>query len=294
MTQRQAGPQRRSRTVVTRHASELGRWELAKARPAKALQPFTREYVGWIEQLPYPLRRRELPTDEAPLIINFGSPFRLFAPGGVSVAFDRTSFVTGAYDTYQIVESVGETQGIQINFTLLGMRLLVGRPIEDMTNCALVPEDVFGAFARELAGRLHDAPSWDSRFQYLDSALLARLSDLDDVPQGVRYAWDQILGSGGLTSIRSLAQDVGWSHRHFISRFRHELGIAPKAFSRMLRFGRFVRAAERGMITSLADAALRYDYFDQSHLNRDSRQFAGTTPGELLKGLIPDGGGFSV
>lgn len=40
--------------------------------------------------------------------------------------------------------------------------------------------------------------------------------------------------------------------------------------------------------------ALRYDYFDQSHLARDARQCAGTTPGDLLKSLIPDGGGFSV
>jgi len=164
MVQRQADPRRRPRATVITHASVLGTWELAKASPAGALQPFAREYVGWIERLARPLRRLELPSDEAPLIINFGAPFRLFEPGRKDRAFDRTSFVTGAYDTYQVVESAGETCGVQINFTLLGMRLLVGRPIEDMTNRALVPEDIFGAFARELAGRLHDAPSWDSRF----------------------------------------------------------------------------------------------------------------------------------
>jgi len=114
------------------------------------------------------------------------------------------------------------------------------------------------------------------------------------VPGGVRYAWNQILRSGGQASIRSLAQEAGWSHRHFTAQFRRELGIAPKTFARMLRFGRFVRAARRGAIVNLADAALQYDYFDQSHLTRDAREFAGTTPGELLKGLIPDGGGFGV
>lgn len=294
MVPRHAGDQRRTRTTVVRHASALGRWELARSRPALALQPFVREYVGWFEALPQPLRRRELPTDEAPLIINFGGPFRLFEPGRSSGAFDRVSFLTGAFDTYQVVESVGETHGVQVNFTLLGMRLLVGRPIEDMTNCALAPEDVFGSFARELTGRLYDAPSWESRFDYLDRALLARLASPEDLPAGVLGAWEEICRTGGRTSVRMLAENVGWSHRHFTSRFRHELGITPKVLARMMRFGRFVRAARRGTITSLADAAVDYGYFDQAHLHRDVRQFAGATPGELLKGVIPDSGGFVV
>lgn len=292
--QRQAVSQRPPRATVFRHTSALGKWELAKARPVRALQPFVREYTGWFEAIPQPLRRRELPTEEAPLIINFGGPFRLFAPGGTSGAFDRVSFVTGAFDTYQVVESAGETHGVQINFTLLGMRLLVGRPIEDMTNSALAPEDVFGPFARELAGRLYDAASWDSRFDYLDRALLARLAGADDLPSGVRYAWEEICRSGGRTSIRTVAKEVGWSHRHFTSRFRQELGITPKVLARVMRFGRFVRAARRGAITNLADAAVRCEYFDQSHLHRDAREFAGATPGELLKGTIPDGGGFVI
>ena len=108
---RHAGQTGRPRATVTRHVSALGSWELAKARPAAAVHPFAREYVGWTERLPVPLLRRELPTEEAPLIINFGAPFRLFAPGGSHSPIALTSFVTGAYDTYQLVESVGETQG---------------------------------------------------------------------------------------------------------------------------------------------------------------------------------------
>lgn len=279
---------------MTRHASSLGTWELARAEPAPPLRPFVREYVGWYERLPQPLRRRELPTEDAPLIINFGDPFRLFAPGGVNRAFERTSFLTGAYDTYQVVESAGETHGVQINFTLLGMRLLVGRPIEDMTNRALAPEDILGGFARDLEGRLYDAPSWDARFDYLDRVLCARLDDITEIPPGVRYAWDQILGSAGQASIRALAQEAGWSHRHFVAQFRRELGITPKLFARMMRFSRFARAVQRGAITSMADAALRYGYFDQSHLTRDARQFAGVPPGELLEEIIPDEGGFGA
>src|SRR5262245_49407549 len=180
------------RVTVTRHASSLGSWELAKACPAEALQPFAREYVGWHEQVSLPLCRRELPTEEAPLIVNFGAPFRLFTPGTSRRDTDLRSFMTGAYDTWQLVESMGVTSGVQVNFTLLGIRLIVGRPIEDMRNRAVAPDDIFGAFTRELTERLHDAPSWEARFEYLDRVLTARLRDSREVPSAVRYTWHRL------------------------------------------------------------------------------------------------------
>jgi AraC-like DNA-binding protein len=277
-----------------RHASALGRWELATGTPAAALRPFAREYVGWSEHVSAPLCRRELPTEEAPLIINFGAPFRLFAPGGSRRNVDLASFVTGAYDTYQLVESVGASSGVQINFTLFGIRLLVGRPIEDMKNRALAPEEIFGEFARELTHRLYDARSWDARFDCLDDAFSARMRDPSDVPVGVRCAWHRLVASRGRASISAIVREVGWSQRHFIARFKHEIGISPKVIARMLRFGRVVRALRGGQTANLADLAVSSGYYDQSHLNRDVGEFAGTTPGELRESLLPNGGGFAV
>ncbi|HVQ17263.1 MAG TPA: helix-turn-helix domain-containing protein, partial [Vicinamibacterales bacterium] len=281
------------RVTVTRHVSDLGRWELAKAAPAESLRPFAREYVGWSEEVPAPLCRRELPTEEAPLVINFGGAFRLFAPGESRRAVALGSFITGAYDTYQLVESAGATSGVQVNFTLLGIRLLVGRPIEDMTNGAFAPEDIFGTFARQLTERLYEGRSWEARFDWLDRALTDRLRNSREVPAAVRCAWQRLIASSGRASISSIVREVGWSQRHFIARFRHEIGVSPKVFARMLRFGRVVRDLRAGRAGDLADISLESGYCDQSHLNRDAREFAGVTPGELRKSLLPDGGGFS-
>lgn len=283
-----------SRVTLTRHNSEIGCWELAKATPVESLRPFAREYVGWNERFAVPLCRRELPADEAPLIINFGAPFRLFKPGASRRDVDLTSFVTGAYDTYQLVESVGATSGVQVNFTLLGIRLIVGRPIEDMKNGAFAPEDIFGTFARELTDRIYDAPSWEVRFDLLDRALSARLNEAREVPAAVRWAWQRLVASSGQSSIASIVRDVGWSQRHFIATFKHELGLSPKVFARMLRFGQVVRHLRAGTMAELAGLAFGAGYCDQSHLNRDARDFAGIPPGELRKSLLPDGGGFAV
>jgi AraC-like DNA-binding protein len=286
-------PRTHIRVERTRHSSSLGRWELATTRPAEALRPFAREYVGWDEQLWTPLCRRELPTVEAPLIINFGAPVHLFTPGGERRGRDMTSFVTGAYDTYQLVESYGASSGVQVNFTLLGIRLLVGRPIEDMTNRALAPEDIFGAFARELTDRLYDASSWEARFACLDHALVSRMASPATVPAAVRWAWRQLMASRGQVSLATVVREVGWSQRHFIAQFTHQIGVSPKVFARMLRFEQVVRALRAGRATDLAGLALAAGYYDQSHFNRDVREFAGATPGALARSLLPDGGGFA-
>ena len=279
---------------MIRHTSSLGSWELARATPAAALRPFVRGYVGWSEHLVAPMLRRELPGDQAPLIINFGAPFHLFAPGASRRAAALTSFVTGAYDTYQIVESAGTTTGVQVDFSLLGLRAIVGRPIEDMTNGAFAPEEIFGGFAREVTGRLSDLESWEARFAFLDRVLAARISESREVPAGVRFAWRQLIASEGRAHIGAIVRDVGWSQRHFISRFKHELGVTPKVFARMMRFNRAVRDIRGATTADLADVALAAGYCDQSHLHRDAREFAGLSPGALRRSLLPDEGGFAV
>ena len=63
-------------------------------------------------------------------------------------------------------------------------------------------------------------------------------------------------------------QEVGWSQRHFIAQFKHEIGVPPKVFARMLRFGRVVRAIRADPSADLADLAIASGYYDQSHLSR--------------------------
>lgn len=272
----------------------MGRWELATARPAPQVQPFVREYVGWEESYGVPLCRRELPTEVAPLILNFGDPFQFFAPGTTTRSTAMRSFITGAYDTFQLVESAGSSGGVQVNLTLLGIRMLVGRPIEDLTNRAVAPEDVFGVFADELAARVHEAPGWDARFDCLDQALAARIANARVVPPAVQRAWAHIVESAGRASMQQVAADTGWSQRHFIRQFRHEIGVSPKVLARMLRFGRVLRRLRRDPRADLLAVALDAGYYDQSHLNRDVRAFAGITPGELVRRQLPDGGGLSA
>ena len=272
------------------HASEPSVWEMVRALPAAPLRSLVREYVGWRECAATPIRRRELPTEIIPVIINFGGPIRIFDQKDSARWSDHDSFSTGAYDSHVIVGSPGATGGLQINFTILGARMFFGRPLNEMTNLAVPLADLLGPAAGTLCDRLRDAASWDDRFAIADREIAGRLARTEAPAAAVTWAWSQLRASAGRRPIRSLVDEIGWSQKHFISRFRDELGLAPKTLGRVLRFARAVEVLKGGRAVRFADLAAECGYYDQPHFTRDVRQFAGVSPGELLNSATPAGG----
>jgi AraC-like DNA-binding protein len=277
-----------------RHASALGAWELAVAPPHPRLRGCVREYVGGVEFTAPALVRRELPADVAPVIFNFGPPFRVFDTADPSRWTDVRSFVAGAFDAYALVGSTGPYSVLQVNFTILGLRRFCGRPIHDLRDRVVPLDAVFGARVESLTAELHGAASWEERFAILDREILARVDRGREVPPWIRRVRQRLVQTTGQAPIRDLVGEVGYSHKHVVEQFTHEFGIGPKAFARVLRFG---RAAEQLQVCTrerLADIALGCGYYDQAHFTRDFRAFAGVSPTELLATRLPDRGGFTA
>jgi AraC-like DNA-binding protein len=88
--------------------------------------------------------------------------------------------------------------------------------------------------------------------------------------------------------VSDLAAETGWSERHLTSRFRTEIGLAPKAAARVIRFDRARKRLVRRLTDDteraylLADLAADCGYFDQAHLAREFRALAGCPPSQWL------------
>ena len=282
-----------SHTVI-HHACEVGRWELTSALPPPELRRYVVEYVGWFEHMAAPLCRREPPTEIIPLIINFGAPVRIFDPAEPTRWTDFGSFITGSFDTYALVGSSGPSGGLQVNFTILGARVFLNRPLAELTNLVISLEDVIGPAADALVSRLREAPTWDARFHLLDVEIGARIAAARLPAPQIERAWHRLVHSGGRLPIHRIVDESGWSRKHFINRFRHDLGLSPKLLARVLRFGGAVTRVKNGGAIRMADLAADCGYSDQAMFARECREFAGVTPRELVKALLPDRGGFVV
>lgn len=267
------------RARVVRGESAGGRWELATRAPRADLRPYIHDCCGYAERTPGSVRRLEFPLPVIVVIIEFGPPVRVYE-GGQRETFSRHrgGFVAGLDDRFAVVEHDGVQRGLQLNLTPIGGHLFFGMPMSELAGRVLALDDVLGRERRELAARLEALPDWDARFDHVEDLVAERIDGLSQRAAGITWALDQIRRSGGSADVGALGDALGCSHRHFIALFREHVGMPPKLLSRIVRFDNLMSHLRRGGQGSWADLAVRFGYYDQSHLVRDVRQFTGTTP----------------
>jgi len=267
-------------------------WELVRHAPHPALRGAVTEYLGYRERIDGTLRRRELPAPRVTVILNLGAPLRI---GGASTADALTtqaeSFIAGLHTSYSLVETVGEGAGIEISLTPLAARRFLGAPLSAVADRVVSLDDILGPRGRAALERIREAPTWDARFALLDLALRARLDRAPATPTGVAHAWHRLTASDARPSVRAVATELGWSEKRLVGAFRDQIGLAPKQVSRLVRFQHAVTAFTRpgARLTAVAHGV---GYYDQAHLIRDVRAFAGVAPTELLREKHPEGMGF--
>jgi AraC-like DNA-binding protein len=281
-----------SGTRVLRHASEHGEWEFVTRPPAPPLAGHVRRYLGYWERGMTFARRIEAATDDAVLIVNLGEQLHVVDPrDGSGEGEPRRAFLAGLWDSYVITEAKGFSSGLQVNFSPLGFHRLIGGPMHELANRAFEVEEVLGAAGRHFVARLRGAASWEARFDLLDAFLTVRLAAARPPAAGVAWACRELEATGGRASIRALAASIGCSQKYLVARFREHVGLPPKTFARILRFQRALRGLQGARPVCWPDLAQSVGYYDQAHFIRDFRAFAGTTPTDFVRRILPDGGG---
>jgi AraC-like DNA-binding protein len=249
--------------------------EYVEAAPRPALRRYVRRLQGYREYSPVPLRRRQAPTGSCALILGFGHGLRLDGPAGRTAPH---SFLAGMHDAPVLTEFRGHQYGMQVDLTPLGVFVLLGRPTGELTT--LVPDlgELADPGLDALPARLADDPDWPARFARLDGFLCSRLlaDDARRPDPEVAWAWGRLIRSAGTVGVAELAEGTGWSRRHLLTRFRSQVGLAPKPAARVLRFERAARLVVEGR--AAARVAAECGYADQSHLVREFRSLAGVTP----------------
>lgn len=173
-----------------------------------------------------------------------------------------------------------------MNLTPIGARRILGLPLETLTSRVETLSSLFGAEGTRLESLLGSESAWEARFDRLEAWLLARLDRAVPVAAEIDWLWQQLANQGN-GSIGMLTTALGWSRQRMVSTCRHELGMAPKRLSRIIRFHAMTRRLRRGAKPSWGALASECGYHDQSHFIRETREFAGCTPKELAGHLLP-------
>jgi AraC-like DNA-binding protein len=267
-------------TATSTAAPERARWPRLAAAPQPRLRSLLpRGYAGFTEATTP--RHLVLPaTASVPLVVKLADS-----------AHRPPAFVMGAHGSSTVLEGACAPSYLEVVLAPLGAYTLLGLPMDQLSAQTVDLVDVLGPAGRRLAEQLRETPSWRRRFALVDQFLLRRLDDGPQPSPEVAWAWERLVATGGRVRIGRLADQVGWSHKHLIARFRRQVGLRPKTAARLVRFnGVWRRLDDRGPL-DWGQVAADAGYADQAHLVRDFRRFTGSTPTEFVARTRPGRGG---
>jgi AraC-like DNA-binding protein len=260
--------------------------ESVRGVPAPPLRLFIAWYSGYRQAGLPPGRHRGLPSPYLTVIFTLDDPLVIAGhPDPRQPPGSYRTLIGGLHTSPALVTHEGRQSGIQLQFSPLGARALLGMPAGELASIDVEGPAVLGAFADQIVERLRAEPDWAGRFAVLDRMLSARLGGSAVTPRvssEVGHVWRRLLAAGGLSNVAALAAETGWSDRHLRSRFREETGLTPKTAARVIRFDRARRRLQAqvtsGEQPSLASLAAACGYYDQAHLAREFRELAGCPP----------------
>jgi len=87
----------------------------------------------------------------------------------------------------------------------------------------------------------------------------------------------------GVVDISAMHYESGLSVKQFERRFKAITGFPPKYFARISRFQAVKDSYALGQFASMTSLAYSGNYYDQSHFNREFKEFSGVQPLQYFK-----------
>jgi AraC-like DNA-binding protein len=276
-----------ARPVSRRMARSAAMSESAVSLPAPQLRPFITRYAGFRHSGLPPGVHIGHPSTEVDLIISLGPRVDVLQmPNSTQRPASFAALVSGMQDAPALVRQGSEVFGIHVFIKPLGVRAILGVESAAITSLVVELSDIWGRAGDELIERLDAAETWPQRFGILNRAFLSMFTRAA-VESEISWAWNRLVRTHGTVPVHVLADEIGYSRRHFGERFRRAVGVAPKIAARIMRFERACRLITEPRGGGLAHVAAACGYYDQAHLTRDWHAFTGCSPKEWIARELP-------
>ena len=227
---------------------------------------------------------RILPDGCMELVFNLRTPFSQADATGAFVR-QPPAILVGQLSRFVLLRPAAEVEVLAARFKPAGAHALFRVDLDELTD-RYVALDELGRNWRELAGRIGQAATLAARVRVLEAGLLRLLPHHSPAGARAAAALDLLHTAEASPRIASVACTLGISARQLERAFRRAVGLAPKHYSRLVRFRRMLGALDRAD-PQWADLAARAGYSDQPHLVREFREFAGLAPRACLAEQTP-------
>lgn len=270
--------------------SPIGTWNLVEAHPAPDLADAVECYwEGWGDMPP--LTEKILPRPGVELMFNLKGRHIVRELDGRHIGADyHGGWLSGLQRRYMLIETTGGSHFVAARLKPWGAWRLLREPMREVSCRVPLIEDIWGNDATRLSARLAGAPNLYARFDLLEDHLRRRIDFQRRCDPGVIEASRRMIGSQGRTKISTLCRALGTSRVTLSRKFREQVGLTPKTYSRVVRISSLMTHLAHTSEDSWAMLAEDFGYHDQAHLSHDFQEFCGATITEYLQKASPEGG----
>ena len=231
---------------------------------------------------PYP------PTPQNSLFFYINDQIKVQQDGSENFILQPRAVIVGPQLNRVTIDINKDHKAVRVGFHPGGLHRLLGLSMAEMIDGSYDAADVFGNEMKELNEKMQEAYSFDAIKNVVELFLLKKVKSLKEILPFDK-AMLELLRVEGNVSIEKIASMACLSLRQFERVSKERIGLPPKLFSRIVRFSKAYRLKEQIPGISWTKIAYECNYFDQMHLIRDFKQFAGVAPGVIEKelGLVP-------
>jgi AraC-like DNA-binding protein len=225
-------------------------------------------------------KERLMPTGEACIIFNLrDEPIRIYDWKNPDRFETYTHAVlSGARSEPFVIDTLQQERVFGIQFRAGGSFPFFRMPSSEIVNSDLALECAWRGAAGIMRERLLKAESIPAMFAAAEEGLLEQLVRPLELHPAVAFATQRFSSKPHTTTVATVLDAIGLSHRRFSQLFQDQTGLTPKAFCRVRRFQRVLRHIHTAREPEWTRIALDCGYYDQAHFIHDFQCFSGFTP----------------
>ncbi len=176
-------------------------------------------------------------------------------------------------------------QAIRVDFLPGGLYRLLGIPMHELFDLGVDATAILGGMVNDLNERLRNISKLEEGKNMVENFLLERAKRCREILP-IDFALLNLMQSQGIMPMDKMAEMACLSLKQFERKCKERIGMNPKTYSRILKFSKAYRMHEVNPAMSWTKIAHASGYYDQMHMIRDFKLFAGTNPTHIEKQLL--------